>query len=114
MSMFHTMTTSQDFADALEASQARPIVIFKHSNSCPFSARAQVQISNAKHDLEIYGIVVQYAKELSQEIAERLDIEHKSPQAIVVFKGKAVSDYWRSDIQEDDLKREVNELREAA
>ena len=112
--MFHTMTTSADLDDALRASQDQPIVVFKHSNSCPFSARAQVQISNAKHDLEIYGIVIQYAKDLSNEIAERLDVEHKSPQAIVVHKGKAVSDYWRSDIQEDSLKDEIEMLRQAA
>ena len=112
--MFHTMTTSADLDDALKASQDQPIVVFKHSNSCPFSARAQVQISNAKHDLEIYGIVIQYAKDLSNEIAERLDVEHKSPQAIVVHKGKAVSDYWRSDIQEDSLKDEIEMLRQAA
>jgi len=108
------MTTPQDLDDALKASQEQPIVIFKHSNSCPFSARAQVQISNAKHDLEIYGLVIQYAKELSNEVAERLGVEHKSPQAIVVHKGKAVSDYWRSDIQEDNLKREISQLSEAA
>ena len=108
------MTTSADLDDALRASQDQPIVVFKHSNSCPFSARAQVQISNAKHDLEIYGIVIQYAKDLSNEIAERLDVEHKSPQAIVVHKGKAVSDYWRSDIQEDSLKDEIETLRQAA
>ena len=108
------MTTSADLDDALKASQDQPIVVFKHSNSCPFSARAQVQISNAKHDLEIYGIVIQYAKDLSNEIAERLDVEHKSPQAIVVHKGKAVSDYWRSDIQEDSLKDEIETLRQAA
>ena len=108
------MTTSADLDDALRASQDQPIVVFKHSNSCPFSARAQVQISNAKHDLEIYGIVIQYAKDLSNEIAERLDVEHKSPQAIVVHKGKAVSDYWRSDIQEDSLKDEIEMLRQAA
>lgn len=112
--MFHTMTTSQDLDAALQASQDQPIVLFKHSNSCPFSARAQVQISNAKHDIEIYGIVIQYAKELSQEIAERLDVEHKSPQAIVVYRGRTVSDYWRSDIQEERLKQEVSELSEAA
>lgn len=112
--MFHTITTRQDLNDALEASQDQPIVIFKHSNSCPFSARAQVQVANAKHDLEVYGIVIQYAKELSTAIAEKLDVEHKSPQAIVVFKGKGVADYWRSDIQEDSLKEEVARLKQAA
>ena len=112
--MFHTMTTSADLDAALAASQDQPIIIFKHSNSCPFSARAQVQISEAKHDLEIYGIVIQYAKELSGKIAERLGVEHKSPQAIVVHKGEAVSDYWRSEIQEESLKQEVEELSQAA
>ncbi len=108
--MFHTMNTSQDLDDALAASQDQPIVIFKHSNSCPFSARAQEQISNAKHDLEIYGLVIQYAKDLSNEVAERLDVDHASPQAILVHQGKAVSKFWRSEIQEDTLKEKVEEL----
>ncbi|WP_238751508.1 monothiol bacilliredoxin BrxC family protein [Neolewinella maritima] len=108
------MSTSEDLTAAIAASQDQPIVIFKHSNSCPFSARAQVQISEAKHDIEIYGIVIQYAKSLSTEIADRLEVAHKSPQAIVVHKGKAVSDYWRSEIQEDSLKEEISTLTEAA
>ncbi|MCP9236269.1 bacillithiol system redox-active protein YtxJ [Lewinella sp. JB7] len=108
------MNTSQDLDAALQASQEKPIVIFKHSNSCPFSARAQVQIANAKHDIDIYGIVIQYAKDLSEEIAERLDVKHASPQAIVVHRGEAVDHYWRSDIQEDSLKEQVRKLGEQA
>ena len=112
--MFHTMNTSQDLDDALAASQDQPIVIFKHSNSCPFSARAQEQISNAKHDLEIYGLVIQYTKPLSSEVAERLGVEHASPQAILVHKGEAVAKFWRSEIQEDALKEEVRAYSEQA
>ncbi len=108
--MFHTMNTPQDLDAALEASREKPVVIFKHSNNCPFSARAQEQIANAKHDLEIYGIVVQYKKELSETIAERLGVKHASPQAIVVQDGKAVSHHWRSEIQEDSLKDEIASL----
>jgi bacillithiol system protein YtxJ len=108
--MFKTMTTSEDLTAALEASQDKPIVIFKHSTSCPFSARAQEQVANAKHDLEVYGLVVQYAKDLSQEVAEKLGVEHASPQAIVVYKGEAKDKYWRSEIQEETLKERVGEL----
>ncbi|MBB4080006.1 bacillithiol system protein YtxJ [Lewinella aquimaris] len=108
------MSTSQDLDAALQASQDHPIVIFKHSNSCPFSARAQVQIANAKHDIDIHGIVIQYAKDLSSEIAERLGVDHASPQAIVVNKGKAVSHYWRKEIQEETLKEQVNNLGQEA
>ncbi len=109
--MFHTMNTSQDLDAAIAASQDQPIVIFKHSNSCPFSARAQEQISNAKHDIEVYGLVIQYAKPLSSEVAERLDVEHASPQAILVHHGKAIDKFWRSEIQEDTLKERVSKLQ---
>ncbi|MGB3802041.1 MAG: bacillithiol system redox-active protein YtxJ [Lewinella sp.] len=108
--MFHTLDTPADLDDAIKASQDKPIVIFKHSNSCPFSARAQEQVSNAKHDLEIYGLVVQYKKDVSDAVAEKLDVEHATPQAIIVHKGEAIAHYWRSEIKEDRLKEEVSRL----
>ena len=101
------MHTSQDVEAALAASHEKPIVIFKHSATCPFSAAAQVEVANAKHDIDIYGIVLQYTGDLKAEIAERLGVEHQSPQTIVVYKGKAVSHQWRDEIKEDTLKQEV-------
>ena len=101
------MHTSQDVDAALAASQEKPIVIFKHSATCPFSAAAQVEVANAKHDIDIYGIVIQYTADLKTEIAEKLGVEHQSPQTIVVYQGKAVSHQWRDEIQEDALKQEV-------
>ena len=112
--MFHTLNTSQDLDAALQASHEQPIVIFKHSNSCPFSARAQEQVANAKHDLEIYGVVVQYGKDVSDAIAERLGVKHASPQAIVVRNGEAQSHYWRDEIQETTLKEKVAGLSTTA
>ena len=41
-------------------------------------------------DLPIYEVVVQDARTLSNEIAERLDIRHETPQVIVLRDGKAV------------------------
>ncbi|NJC25724.1 monothiol bacilliredoxin BrxC family protein [Neolewinella antarctica] len=108
--MFNVMKTSADFQAALDASQEKPIVIFKHSATCPFSAAAQIEVANTKHDLDIYGITLQYTPELKVEIAEKLGVEHKSPQTIVVHKGKAVSSQWRGDIQERVLKNAVKDL----
>ena len=104
------MHTSQDVDDALTASHEKPIVIFKHSATCPFSAAAQKEVANAKHDIDVYGIVLQYTGELKIEIAEKLNVEHQSPQTIVVHKGKAVSHQWRDEIKEDTLKQEVKKL----
>ena len=108
--MFHIMHTSEDLEQALAASQEKPVVFFKHSATCPFSAAAQIEVAHAKHDLDIYGIVVQYCPELKQEIADKLGVEHQSPQAIVVHKGKAQGTYWRSEIKEMQLKKDVKAL----
>ncbi len=108
--MFHTMKASADFAAALEASHQQPVIIFKHSDNCPFSGAAQIEVAHAKHDLDIYGVTVQYTPDLKVEIAEKLEVEHASPQAIVVHKGKAVSHYFRSEIKEMTLKKAVKQL----
>ncbi len=111
--MFNIMHSSEDFEAALQASQEKPIVIFKHSATCPFSASAQVEVAHSKHDLDVYGIVLQYTGELKHEIADRLGVEHQSPQTIIVHKGKAISHQWRGDIQERKLKQAVKELQAA-
>ena len=100
MTVLHSST---DFDAAFEKSNDRPIVIFKHSATCPYSARAQEQVAEAKHEVEAYCMVVQYDKELSKQIAERTGVEHKSPQAIVLDKGNAIWSGWRDEIQRSKL-----------
>jgi bacillithiol system protein YtxJ len=104
------MKSSADFAAALEASHKQPVVLFKHSDNCPFSGAAQMEVAHAKHDLEVYGMTVQYMPELKLEVAEKLGVEHASPQAILLHKGVAVSHYFRSEIKERTLKVAIKEL----
>ena len=96
MTVLHS---TADLDAAIAKSQEHPIVLFKHSATCPFSARAQEQVALAKHDVDVYAHVVQYGKELSDAIAERTGVEHASPQAIIVDGGKAVWHGWRGEIQ---------------
>ena len=108
--MFHIMKTVADVKAALEASHEKPVVIFKHSATCPFSAAAQIEVAHAKHDLDIYGTVVQYTPEVKEAITEMLGVEHQSPQAIIVHQGKATAHYWRSEIKEMTLVKETKAL----
>ncbi len=108
--MFNILYTPEDIDAAIKASHEKPVIFFKHSASCPFSATAQIEVAHAKHDLDIYGTVVQYTPEIKEAIAERLGVAHASPQAIVVYKGKAESHYYRSEIKEMTLKKAVKEL----
>ena len=108
--MFNIVKSLAELDNAIEASHEKPVIFFKHSATCPFSAAAQIEVAHAKHDLDIYGTVVQYTPEIKEAMAEKLDVEHASPQAIVVYKGEAKSHYWRSEIKEMTLKKAVKEL----
>lgn len=101
--MMTVLHAAADLDAALAKSHEHPVVLFKHSATCPFSARAQEQVANAKHDADIYCVVVQYDKPMSAAIAERTGVAHASPQAIVVDKGEAVWHGHRDDIQREVL-----------
>ena len=75
--------------DALiEKSNEQAVILFKHSTTCPISAGVYQEISNADADINL--IVVQSARNISTEIAERTGIKHESPQAIVLKNGEVV------------------------
>lgn len=74
--------------DALfEKSNEQPVVIFKHSITCPISSGVYQEISRADADINI--IIVQRARNISNAVAEKTGVRHESPQAIVL-KNKAV------------------------
>ncbi|MDP3988904.1 MAG: bacillithiol system redox-active protein YtxJ [bacterium] len=80
--------------EIVDGSKESPVLIFKHSLTCPISAGAY---NRTKEGLEkglipypVYLVIVQKDKELSSQIAKDLDVVHESPQLILVKDGKAV------------------------
>ena len=100
-----TETTSLD--EMAERSKERPVVLFKHSLSCPISARAYEQM--AEFPGEVSLVEVQRAPELSREIERRLGIAHESPQVIVMRNGQVVWSASHFDITADAVGEAVRE-----
>jgi bacillithiol system protein YtxJ len=96
MTTMQAIQTLEDLNAALEASTSAPVLIFKHSNTCPVSARAwqrfQEFAAQAPTHLVLRTITVQEARAVSNECAARTGVHHESPQAILVVNGKAVWD----------------------
>ncbi len=69
-----------------DRSKEQPVVIFKHSLTCPISSAAYDQMSG--YNGEVALVEVQVARRLSNEIESRLGVPHESPQVIVLHKGK--------------------------
>jgi len=79
----------------IEQSQANPVVIFKHSTTCPISASAYEEMQQVSGEVNL--VEVQSARPVSEELEKRLGIRHESPQVIILRRGKAVWDasHWR-------------------
>ncbi|MDQ5846493.1 MAG: bacillithiol system redox-active protein YtxJ [Acidobacteriota bacterium] len=88
---FAKIVDIKEFEELTERSQGAPVVIFKHSLTCPISAAAYDQM--AKFDGEVALVEVQRARELSDEIEKRLGVAHESPQVIVLRKGQVA---WKA------------------
>jgi bacillithiol system protein YtxJ len=96
-----TITTEQELGELVAQSAERPVLIFKHSNACPVSARAHDEVQRFVGEADggdfAFGmVVVQEARPVSRAIEEQLGLRHESPQAIVVRDGKVVwnASHW--------------------
>ena len=92
MTNLHELTTEQDWKKVQEqASSDKPVLVFKHSTSCPISADAYKQFNafietDQGQELTTAYVKVIESRPVSNQIAEDLDVVHKSPQIFLLFK----------------------------
>jgi bacillithiol system protein YtxJ len=104
-----------DDASALDGlfalSEERPVLLFKHSTTCPISAHAHREMSrlDAGAAQSVSLVVVQTARPVSNEIAARTGVRHESPQAILLRRGKPVWTASHYDITAAEVERAVRE-----
>lgn len=78
-----------DLDACLNDSAARPLFIFKHSTACPISSEAYRHVakyvkSATENNPEVYIVKVIEERPVSNQIADELALQHKSPQLILV------------------------------
>ncbi|SEM69769.1 bacillithiol system redox-active protein YtxJ [Lihuaxuella thermophila] len=110
MDAFQQLTNSEQLQDVLEYSKERPVLLFKHSTTCPISAAAMDELekfssSEEAKDIKIAVVYVIEHRPVSNEIAECFNIKHESPQALLVKGDQVVwhASHW--NITEDSLKQ---------
>jgi bacillithiol system protein YtxJ len=89
------ITEVESFEELDSRSQHGPVVVFKHSTTCPISAAAYNEMS--RFDGEVALVEVQGAGKLSKEIETRTGVTHESPQVLVLRNGKVVwtASHWK-------------------
>jgi bacillithiol system protein YtxJ len=104
---FTQITDTNALDQLLTRSHDAPVVLFKHSTTCPISAAAYKQMSKVENEVSL--VVVQRARDVSSEIASRTGIQHESPQAIVLRNGEAVWAASHFDITAGAVEQAVRE-----
>ena len=97
--------------DELDAALNAPVaVLLKYSTTCPISANARRELTafEGRHpDQTVYGVDVHRAREVSNEVAGRLGVEHESPQLFVLRDGEPVYTVTHWEISASDLEKEL-------
>lgn len=116
MTTLHALCEPEVFETLLEQSQTQPIIIFKHSNSCPFSAAGHRKMRRLARTLSegndgqhaIYMLVVQQAPLLSKLVEDKLEVSHETPQAIVIERGEASHVFNHEAIDAEVIKNKIS------
>jgi len=100
MAEFKEITCSQEFGKILDESCQRKIILFKHSTTCPISARAwqEVQsfIQGSSDEVLVVMIKVIESRPVCSQVAEELGVKHQSPQVLLLDNRKVL---WHASHQ---------------
>lgn len=82
---------------AIEESQNRPVLLFKHSRTCGISCEAldelRLHLEHAPGEATYKVITVQSHRHVSDTAAAKLGVRHETPQAILLRGGQPV---WKA------------------
>ncbi len=107
---FTPVDNSQTLDEWLTRSHEQPVILFKHSTTCPISSGAYREMTRLGQDAgEVGLIIVQSARDVSREIEKRTGVRHESPQALVLRNEQVVWSASHWDITADAVAQAVRE-----
>ena len=102
------LTNAQELNQIVERSHKVPCLIFKHSTRCSISFMAKHRLE-AQWDFDASQIEPYYLdlisyRNISNEIAERFQVHHESPQMLLIKEGECIHDASHLDISVEEIK----------
>lgn len=104
-----SLKDSKQLDEILAESKIKPVLIYKHSTRCNISRTAFDRLER-KWDVSAIGSIKRYLldlisnRDISNRIAEMFQVEHHSPQILVISDGKSVLDLSHYEIDFDHIK----------
>lgn len=90
---WHSLVRIEQLDQIKEESREQPVVIFKHSTTCPISATAKSRLERQWPDSGLEQVKPYYLdllayRPISNEIATAFSVQHESPQLLVIKDGE--------------------------
>jgi len=101
------ISSQEDLEEAIRTSYETDVVLFKHSTTCSISHMAKLRLESSwtfTDEIVPYYLDLKVHRALSNEISERFQVVHESPQLLLIRKGECIYDASHFDISVDELK----------
>ena len=108
------LTNIDELSEIVDRSHHVPCLIFKHSTRCSISFMAKHRLE-AKWDfpasqLEPYYLDLINYRPISNEISDRFQVYHESPQILLIINGECIHDASHLDISVEEIRETLVEL----
>lgn len=103
------LDANSDLHSIIQSSNEIPVVFFKHSTRCSRSLFALERIAQdydiSAKEASFYFLDLLTYRQVSDEISAICQVQHQSPQIIIVKKGKVVDQFSHENIAFERIKR---------
>ncbi|MEO8235897.1 MAG: bacillithiol system redox-active protein YtxJ [Flavobacterium sp.] len=107
---WNTLSDLGELNEIVNVSHDKPVVIFKHSTRCSVSRMVLKQFESefdSQDKIIPYFLDLIEFRNVSNEIANRFNVVHQSPQIILIKDGKSIYNASHSDIDANDLEEKL-------
>ncbi|MBP1950215.1 bacillithiol system redox-active protein YtxJ [Virgibacillus litoralis] len=105
------LQSNEELEQVWEKSQQNPVLLFKHSTTCPISAGAFEQyqsfLESSEDNLDGYIVKVIETRDVSNQVAAETNIKHQSPQIFLIKDKEVLWHTSHSKITADSINREL-------
>lgn len=94
---WNTLDNTGTIEEIKESSALQPILIFKHSTRCSISSMTLNRLERDWNDddmknLKVYFLDLIKNREVSNAVATVFNVQHQSPQVLIIKDGKCIYD----------------------
>mgnify|MGYP000161867053 FL=1 len=105
------LETEAQLKEFIALSKRKPIAIFKHSTRCSLSSMVKSRLERGwninDNDIEMYYLDLLNYRNISDKIASVFNVEHQSPQLIVLSQGDVLYHASHGEIDAGILKNSI-------